>query len=344
MINNGASVDATIPVVEFQKSVDAAKSMLDNPTLSAEDTIAREVEVPLTERIDRAKIVTQNELVRWPGNVDVELPNGYGEAHTNAQATLIDALMSGQLSENVDSFVHVFEETHPQLVAVYGGYIPQSRDPNKTVSRQASAMPMMRTTATTPPEIVAAVKEGAVLYGDPYKTRPHPSTHEVTDVNSRQVIEREHVPTEFWPTDLRTRDAKQSALLLTEPEGVDAYLSRVVECTAQIRAHIAGESPLKKSQVLDLIAEQFQLLTSTRLFPVVNNSLHMNLLNAELKLLGYDPISHGHMDAIAHRFNTKSFQEYFRDKLAGGSFALRLDASLLREQKISDARKEIAQS
>lgn len=65
------------------------------------------------------------------------------------------------------------------------------------------------------------------------------------------------------------------------------------------------------TEIVDLIAKQYQYLAVARPFRHINNSIFMNLANAQLKLVGLNGISHDELDIAAQRMQQDEFVYYF---------------------------------
>ena len=88
----------------------------------------------------------------------------------------------------------------------------------------------------------------------------------------------------------------------------------------KLGSEIAGSfdrTDVDKDYVLDLIARQYQYGANARPFAQINNSLFMELANMQIKLLGYEGMTHAQMDIVAQRIQPKAFSKYFIDRVKG---------------------------
>ena len=97
-------------------------------------------------------------------------------------------------------------------------------------------------------------------------------------------------------------------------DSISAYMRQICNLGQQIESAIkSGDGD--PEETLRLIARQYQYGAIARPFRQINNSLFMELANAQTKMLGYGGITHGSMDTTAQRIGTEAFAQYFVDRV-----------------------------
>jgi len=93
---------------------------------------------------------------------------------------------------------------------------------------------------------------------------------------------------------------------------ISEYMSQITILGKKIMDSI-GRSEVNHSEIIEMIAKQYQYCAIIWLFNQVNNSIFMNLVNAQLKLIWYNGISHVDLDFAAQRLQPENFVMYFQD-------------------------------
>jgi hypothetical protein len=97
---------------------------------------------------------------------------------------------------------------------------------------------------------------------------------------------------------------------------IEEYLYQMADIGRALEGAIkSGQG--SEEELLTLIARQYQYGPCGRPFVQINNSLFMQLLNMQVKLLGLPGMTHGIMDIAAQRMQPDTFARYFIARARG---------------------------
>ncbi len=97
-------------------------------------------------------------------------------------------------------------------------------------------------------------------------------------------------------------------------DATEAYMSAMQRVGVSINERYK-QGITDKNEVLKMIAKQYQYGAVSRPFRHINNSLFMDLANAQVKMLGFDGVTHGLLDIAAQRMQQDTFANYFSDRV-----------------------------
>ncbi len=258
----------------------------------------------LARRIAHAKRVEPDELIRTKGNkgqpVDTEYRQNYQEIRTYA----VDHITDGDFYESPMRFSMHLQQIHK--MADYRVY--NRLNSNKRIYEDQVGSFSRGGGRASSYDRATRVIPIAAYYGDPYAARGTASYQEFRP-QLPGIDER------FLPCDTATRE-RHGTFFYPEAPGYHQYIERMTHLGGAIEEQIMSEEP-NVDIVVDLIARQYQYGACMRPFAQINNSLFMEIANAQLKLAGLKGITHGEMDLVAQRLQPETFVRYFKDRLTG---------------------------
>lgn len=160
----------------------------------------------------------------------------------------------------------------------------------------------------------------ARMYGDSYGSSNRLERGQPRTTNQHFVrlpgIQRDYLPRDTVTYDERGRRVADNGYTFVYPPDVaiPMYMSQIARLGREIDAAIK-DGTKDQDYVVDLIARQYQYGAAIRPFAQINNSLFVNLANAQMKLLGLNGLTHKHMDMVAQRIQPDSFARYFVDRV-----------------------------
>lgn len=268
-----------------------------------------ETEPQIEQKIDlivHAKRVEDDELVREPGNNGKPLDEGYVENQTRVREYFVDGITDGSLYENQTMFTLGLADAHT-LAA--DGHVYQ-RVGGGHLGLVTAEFGLMRSQNMIKRSHKAADKVAMVAHGlgDPYASRFHEEG--VMKVNLEGV--------DSTPSD----NIVDGRYLFSYPDykTIPQYM-HMAQTIGQEIEDVLRQPVIDTDRAVELIGRQYQYLVSIRPFNQINNSLFMNLANAQLKLAGLDGIRHGELDSIAHHIQPDNFVKYFKRRVAVGQQA-----------------------
>ncbi len=265
-----------------------------------------------------ARGVENDELVRVAGNEGKAVAEKYKMNQAKARALIVDQLANGQLYKDKDSFTRAIQEAH-KLAASDNVYQEVGAGSMKLDESNAGQIRGEGTPTNKRISQSIKVAELAARYGDRYAARFNASTPNIKNMSQ---VELDRVDKKYWPKDYIATDDAGRPLKETysfdypDGESMDSYFTAMADIGNQIAAEINSPTP-NKDRALQLIAEQYQYGAIARPFDQINNSLFMNLANAQIKALGFKGITHGEMDIAAQRMQVGTFEYYFINRVKG---------------------------
>lgn len=240
---------------------------------------------------------------------------------------LVDAFEAGKLYKSPKAFMNFLKGAHR--------FLGQTGDYNRLNNRQLESEDYgqfdVRPGRLSNGRLPQAMKiaELAERYGDNYGRagrfqwgKPNSESYSVIDLPG---IDRDNLPYDVvrydeqgWLRKMNHKDYRENGYEYVYPgsAGVEQYLTKVQEVGKQIEAAIkAGNADTDR--VLEMIALQYQYGANARPFAQINNSLFMQLANAQVKLLGLKGMTHGDMDIAAQRMQPQTFARYFVARAKG---------------------------
>jgi hypothetical protein len=240
---------------------------------------------------------------------------------------VVDAFESGKLYRSPKAFMNFLKGAHR--------FLGEAGDYNRLNKRQLEAEDYgqfeQRSGRLSNGRLPQAMKiaELAERYGDNYGGagrfqwgKPNSESYSVVELPG---IDRDNLPYDVvrydergWLKSMDHKDYRENGYEYVYPgsRGVEQYLTKVQEVGKQIEATIkAGNAD--HDRVLEMIALQYQYGANARPFHQINNSLFMQLANAQVKMLGLKGMTHGDMDIAAQRMQPRSFARYFVARAKG---------------------------
>jgi len=268
-----------------------------------------------SDHADHALAVEDYELVRNEGNDGEPLLDQYRENNERVRRLFVDAILDGTLYESEESFAEILQQAHA-LAAAHDVY----NDPSKRRQLQASDHGVFRTgnllnRRKNDAEEVALLAEA---YNDPYALRFNAGEEGgmVSWTVQLDGIEEDASPREIAFLSDLNGEVEGYMFMYPESKFIESYIDEAFSCGRTFVEVLDDETP-DTAMLVGLIAEQYRYLVTARPFSQINNSLFMNLANAQIKLLGLKGITHGKMDLVAQRFQSQSFKQYFFDRVQG---------------------------
>jgi hypothetical protein len=159
-------------------------------------------------------------------------------------------------------------------------------------------------------------------YGDPYAQRFErgiPGSESFSEVSLPGIEERD-LPYDVvrYDKDGNPKDVEDGGYEYVYPpaSSIPEYIDQITSLGQQIEGAIK-QGGVNPDAVLSLIARQYQYGAIVRPFNQINNSIFMQFANAQVKLLGYNGVTHGAMDIAAQRLQPDTFARYFIDRVKG---------------------------
>lgn len=291
-VNDLGSSNGTIDV--FNRVASLVSRVDDIPKVSPKET---------EDNTAFAKQVENHELTRTPDNDGRPLNQEYINNQTRVREFFVDSISDGSLysDESQANFSLKIQVAHgiANKNDVYGRVGAGSLDVKNGKFR--SDRGGLRNKRESQARGVATI---ANKYGDPYSQRFSSSE----DMKVRLA----GIPDEFLPVD--NNDYSGYMFFYPSSEAIPAYMEQINKLGNEI-TKLTGSENNNKQQIVELIAKQYQYGAIIRPFNQINNSLFMNLANAQLKLLGFRGISHANLDLAAQRLQPDAFTKLFLDSV-----------------------------
>ncbi len=263
-------------------------------------------EQDIAQKIRFAKQVELFELTRKPDNDNLLVDEVYISNHTSVRRFIVDSIKKGTLygigetEEFSENLKHIHLIANKDSVYSRVGQGRHSVHPGEF--RKRDSVPFNRRLEEANEVAIISSK-----YGDPYANRFY-------ETGTKKVI-LPGIPEKYSPYDI-TYESGEYIFFYPSGKAIPLYLSEINSLGIEITKEIDCEKG-HRLQVLKLIARQYQYGAILHPFWQVNNSIFMNLANAEIKLLGYQGISHYNLDIAAQRMQPKNFVPYFVDTVLG---------------------------
>ncbi|MCA9383864.1 hypothetical protein KC909_05880 [Candidatus Dojkabacteria bacterium] len=277
--------------------------------LWGEQTIDK-VSVDKEQNFNRALDISLRELVRFPHKDDsYSLNNVYIENSRGVREYIVKALRDDSLyGESVERFIQNIKNIHVVASAnnVYGivgeGQVGLGEEYRGVFHEYSQLMNHRYNEARRACDV-------AMDYGDAYKTRFD---------ESKSGFRYFYLP--GIPRDGLSKDYSEGGALgsytyyYPSTEFIVDYFKQAQMIGNEIQEFINSSNQTEDIlDAVDLIARQYQYLAIARPFMQINNSIFMNLVNAQIKFLGLEGVPHDNLDTIAQRLGPDSFSRFFTD-------------------------------
>lgn len=295
---------------EESTELDTATRTTSRPESLATVTALHEVETPIKPNYEAfARQVEPDELVREPGNNGKPLDPNYLKNHQNVRQLFVDKLVDDSMYESLEHFIETLQEGHRLAAAgnIYGkvGESKRGLHPSQIGVFRKKELVNGRL------ESAKKVAEIAKQYGDPYAQRFEKAMDQAEHaVDKTGLI---NLPVEDKARDLVV-GAQFYQFSYPNANSIPAHMEQIQRVGREIQAELQADNPDVK-KAIDLIARQYSYGAIIRPFAQINNSLFMNLANAQLKLFGVNGIPHGMLDHAAQRLQSDTFARYFADQI-----------------------------
>jgi hypothetical protein len=124
------------------------------------------------------------------------------------------------------------------------------------------------------------------------------------------------IPADGWPTNQHAYNPKQLQITTWHVYPSATHLDRYFAKAAPLLEEAIGAQRGSDNAVA-AIAEYYFVMVNARPYASVNNGLFMAQVNTLLQFHGFEPVSHGELDHLAHRFQLQDFAPLFRQHIAG---------------------------
>lgn len=254
---------------------------------------------------DFATKIDVSELIRYPHSQDEELDKDYINNQSKVRELFVDSILDGTLYSGDDPnvFIEKLKEAH-RLANENGVYTRISKK-NLNENQIGVFRPSRSTTINRRKDEAIKVSQIAQRYSDPYFDRG--------SYYKEKIVVLENIDFKNLPWDFLNKK-NVYAYWYPPAEAIPQYMKQMNILGKKIVEAIDDDN-VDNREILKLIAKQYQYGAIIRPFVQVNNSLFMNLVNAQLKLLGYNGIPHGDLDFAAQRLQTANFVKYFIDEV-----------------------------
>jgi hypothetical protein len=235
----------------------------------------------------------------------------YIELNRQLREQVVRGFRDGDIYRDAETFINFFKQLHrtPGLAENYNDLVSADKH------IELATVGEFKTHTGTAPRTVepTRVAEIAAKYGDPYGLQGEPGTSVTRRVRMPNIPEKYCAEETI---EYRADGSRRSIYTYPHASSLTAYFEQAAKLGKTIEASIKGGSG-DPEQVLSLIAHQYQYLVLSRPFRRINNSLFMQLANAQTKMLGYNGMTHGMLDHAAYRMTYENFAKYFSDHAKG---------------------------
>lgn len=268
---------------------------------------------PLDANISHAYKVDLDELVRQPGNQGKVLDFEYVTNQTDVREFIVDSFVDGTLyGQTGEDFTRNLIEMH-ELAArgnVYnrvggGGRDKFTSDMHGEIRHDRQRKYNYRFNKAF--DVADTVRR----YDDPYAHRFDVGAPERVDMQLPGISPENQAVDIYKGRDVSEKDGKYM-FLYPPGDAMPEYMEQINVLGNQISEKMRADV-VDAQEVLELIARQYQYGAIARPFQQINNSIFMNLVNAQIKMLGYDGISHGNFDYVAQRMQPENFVKFFKE-------------------------------
>lgn len=264
----------------------------------------------------RAKVVEDYELVRDARQRSIDDEYRYNQ--TNARELLVDKIASGEMYRDPRSFIDCIKAVHAAASAnnIYLR-IGDNPDPEYPVIPG-----MFRDWDKTP--FNHRVGSAGIVFKLALKHNWGYARYDALNSQGRLMASEGKTRFIKLPGISEAASAKECiGTMNPDDHGYTYYYPKgetIPEYMAQAQLRgLAIEGILKNEgrteedvqTALFLIGAQYQYLAIARPFNNINNSISMNLVNAQIKMLGFGGVPHADLDFIAQRIAPREFNRYF---------------------------------
>ncbi len=278
-----------------------------------------------------ARSMLPDELWTEPNNGGREQNPAYIGAYRRVRELLVDLFATGTLYASTEQFTESLQRLH-KIIASSGVYqSPTGRhhlEP-KYYGRLDDRYGRFSNVRLAQARLIVPI---AARFGDPYGADNRLQSGAPNSENS-YVLRLPGIALDNLPYDVvrydtsglvrEIRDGERDfypcggyEYFYPDVKGVDEYLEQMYQLGTRIERAIKN-GYADDREPLSLIAKQYQYGVCARPFVQINNSLFMQLVNMQLKLLGYAGITHGQMDIAAQRMQPSAFCRYVAARVEG---------------------------
>ena len=302
-------------------------ALFDQDAIQKSNTTEKIREVP-KPNYKKAIEVNSDELWRYEGNEGKPLDQDYIRNYTKVRQHFVEAFKTGELYESYATFLAVLKNEH-QFIGNSGNY-NRLNDDRKIDNNELGEFRSREWSRPTNLRIIASRKVAKIAtdYNDGYGSNGRfvsgkPNLNNISfvyllgiDDEYLSYDEVQYDETGKIKEIIESSDESGYKYYYPPAEGIDQYMRMYQEIGSQIH-NLVEEGISEKNTILDLIAIQYQYAAIARPFPQINNSLFMEVVNMQIKMLGFEGISHGHLDLLAQRIQPEYFSKYFIDVVNG---------------------------
>ncbi len=245
------------------------------------------------------------------GRASDERHERYIDLYKQIRKQVVGDFIDGNIYKDTDAFTDFLKKLHrtPGLAENYNDLVSADK------RIELDTVGELKTHTGTAPRIAepTRVAELAVRLGDPYSTQGAPGEP------LKRLVKIPNIPEKYLAKEvIEYLDNGERRSIYTYPhaEGLSAYMEQATDLGKVIESSIKSGNA-DPDQVLELIAHQYQYLIMSRPFRRINNSLFMQLANAQIKMLGYNGMTHGILDHAAYRLTYEHFAKYFVGRVKG---------------------------
>jgi hypothetical protein len=262
-----------------------------------------------------ARTVTDDELVRQAGNEGVPINELYRHNHQNVRNYFVSGIETGQLYASYPKFDDSLRTAHA-LASKDNVY--NIANSNRHLRPEEQGVYRDHGLNNGCKKDAIAVAQLAVQYNDPYQDRfkPRPKGVTLPQPHLLPGISESKGPGEIVHYDEEIAEVGAYRYFYPSAQAISSYIQEAYLCGLAFSQAVQTGSK-GTDMLVGNIARQYQYLVTARPFRSINNSLFMDLANTQLKLLGFDGITHAKMDLVAQRFLPQNFATYFADRVHG---------------------------
>lgn len=256
----------------------------------------------IKNNIESAKKVHIYELTRSPNNEGEPVDPNYIRNQSEVRKLFVQSIIDGSLyrRDSGQNFLTKLRTAHMiantgDLYEIIGKGVEKVRSGK---IRGPDTLPK-NNRKTSAEKVANLAKE----YGDPYSERFITKGEYYLPLRG---VAKEHLPYD------EIDEENNYTYYYPKGEAINEYMNRINDLGVEILRRLYSGNYVH-DDVIELIAKQYQYGAVIRPFYQINNSLFMNLANAQLKLFGYKGISHFDLDLDAQRMSPDTFTKYFKD-------------------------------
>lgn len=294
----GISIVNNEPYVEDLGSTNGTIDVYDGVLKFLQTELKNDI---IKNNIESAKKVHIYELTRSPNNEGEPVDPNYIRNQSEVRKLFVQSIIDGSLyrKDYGSNFLKILRTAHKiantgNAYAIFGKGVEEA---GSGEIRGFDTFPSNHRYNESRDIATLAAK-----YGDPYAKRFFTAGKYVLPLSG---ITKEHLPYDEL-------DKKNYTYHYPRGDAINEYMEQINNLGVEILRRLYSGNYVH-DDVIELIAKQYQYGAVIRPFYQINNSLFMNLANAQLKLFGYEGISHLDLDFAAQRMSPDTFTKYFKD-------------------------------